>query len=153
MSISNFYSNGVLYTPNQVSSQETIENLLIKNNNTTVKHSLDNNNHYHITAENGDKLISFDDNNELQECQLKNHITSQIVPLNNSVSDHEGRLNSIENLQLDSDVNTLQGEINALIAYNNELKKLILAIKESLFITKSAEDTSEFDYTELLRLA
>lgn len=150
MSIANFLVNGKLYTPDQVSNSENMKELVIQGNDRTVKHSMDANNNYSIASSTGTHLISFDNTASLNNCALKTHINNNINPINLTLDDHETRLASLEDLPTTENLSALQGQVNALIDYNDKLKELVLALKESLFIAKSSTDNSEFDYSDLL---
>lgn len=157
MSLANFYHNGKVFIDNEVSNIETIKLLNIKGEYKTISHSVDSTGKYNVVDNNSLSLISFDNTNSLTDCALKQHITNQVSPLSRtiathttSLTSHESRLTGLETLPNTENIIILQAQVSELIAYNNKLKQFILAIKESLFITKSANDNSEFDFTGII---
>ena len=118
-------------------------------------------NQYSIKDVSGNVLMGFDENSNLSNSVIKTYCDeilgtvnefniTQLAVLSGMQRQLTSLNNDVQNTPTDQSFTDLQNEVNDLKAYNEELKKLILAISESLYISKSTEDNSEFDYTNLL---
>ncbi|MDR3595833.1 hypothetical protein, partial [Clostridium sp.] len=101
MSLSNFYQNGTMYFPNEVSKSETISVLTVGNQNNNVVHTIDTSGNYTVTNQSGQSLLKFDSNANLIDSVLTQAIvtnTNAIENLQNLVSDIQSGEGQVQNL-------------------------------------------------------
>ena len=134
MSIANFFQNGVMYIPKDVSVSETMKTLTLQNNNNhTVSHSIDESGNYNIVNANNTKLIAFDNSANLtNDSQLYNNIFGTVNELNttalsliqNNTNDITTLQNTIQGIQ--NNGGTAQGLASVLTISNDASNKNIL---------------------------
>ena len=102
MSIANFYQNGVMYIPKDVSESETMKTLTIQNNQShSVSHSVDDSGNYNVVNSSNQKLMGFDSSANLtNDSQLYNNIFGTVNELNTTaLSLIQNNANNITTLQ------------------------------------------------------
>ena len=125
-----------------------------------VTHEL-RNNQYLMKDKNGQVLMGFNEDNSLSDSSLKLYcdaIMGTVNQFNNTQLSVLGSMQrqittlniNIQNVPTDANYEDLQAEIQTLKTYNTNLKELVLALKECLYISKSVNDESEFNFDNLL---
>lgn len=147
MSLAEILSQGSVKTIDQASIR--VDTLTIKDDavNKTYIHSVDDDGHYHITSDNGNKLLSFSPQDGLNDCIVKQHVSTQVSSAVNLLTQTITQQN-VSTLQ--ALVNQQQTEINLLKTYINNLKIFISTFKDTIFIEGQAGGGIEFNYENLL---
>ena len=100
MSLANFYSNGTMYIPKEVSQIETLTSLIVSNGNNNITHTVDTTGNYSIKNQNGQSLLQFDSNANLISSTLSQAIitnTDAIAGVSNTISSLQTSVTNLQN--------------------------------------------------------
>jgi hypothetical protein len=126
-----------------------VDTLTIKDEQqgTSYTHSVDDNGHYHIVGNAGLKLLSFSPQDGLNDCVVKQHVSTQ---LGSAVSLLTQTITQQNVSSLQALVNQQQDEINSLKTYINNLKLFLQSFQECIFMEGQPGTGAEFSYENLV---
>lgn len=149
MSFAEMLSNGSIREIEQ--SSITLDTLKLKDKvaNQYYLHTIDSLGHYHITGQTGAKLLSFSPSNGLNDCAVKQHVSTQVNASIALLTQQYSQLQAA-NASLLSTINVQQVRIATLETYINNTKVFFNAFKQSIFIEDSQGSNQEFDYENIV---
>ena len=132
---------GVIEQQNIITTNHTF-----KNGNNTYLHSVDTSGSYHITAADGGRLLSFNNDNSLSDCTISAEIVNVAALANGAIGALEEQAIIIDSLQ--ERIASLELQATATNNYVNALQSFFNDFKESIYISNSSG--AEIDYNNLL---
>lgn len=144
MSLAEILSDSALKSIDQ--DQILVTHLNINNGSSNINHSIDGLGSYNITHKSGTKLLSFDADNNLDNCAVLVPINLAIGLTNGAIGALEAQSTTISNLQ--SKVDTLELNLLEATKYINAMKPFMADFKASIFLSNESGD--ETNYFNLL---
>jgi hypothetical protein len=142
MSLAEILSNKELKSIDQ--DQILVTHLNINNGSSNINHSIDSVGSYSITHKSGTKLLSFDADNNLDNCAVLVPINLAIGLTNGAIGALEAQSGIITDLQ--SKVDTLTLNLAQVSLYINAMKPFMADVKACIFIPDdSGQETNYFN--------